>query len=182
MENIFDRKNANQIDQDVIQKFWPNEKSIINQIDEKFKSMKGGYSPEDIRVIHLLYNATVEPYLLNSLFDFYIENVDKMLKKSDYHSIRLILDLFWHNDYVFDVDMNKNIYFVHRSSPLILVSTDDLTSDIAVACYFYIDLLARPKKYNGENIKTLNLLTINNSEIYDEELQEAFKIAKDNLS
>ncbi|KIA96801.1 hypothetical protein OA93_16475 [Flavobacterium sp. KMS] len=110
-------------------------------------------------------------FLHFSFFDFYILNIEKMIKLREDFAIDVLIDLFYCDERYFEDKKNKE-KFNEKTYPILLLDTDNLSTFIAISCSRFISILKSEDVYKCFLEKYLKETK---NFIYQEEVMEALK-------
>ncbi|KFF02755.1 hypothetical protein, partial [Flavobacterium hydatis] len=79
-------------------------------------------------------------FLHFSFFDFYVLNIERMVRLREDFTIYALIDLFYCDMRYFEDKKNKE-KFNKKTYPILLLDTDNLSTFIAVACLRFISIM-----------------------------------------
>lgn len=177
MKSILDNIDSDGIlDPLMFEEIELNIEDAKKQIDEEIVSISGFNADKSISRLIELYNDFAEEnhfalYIINSLYEFYLQNIDDMIKGEQYYSIDALIDLFSNNAVFSKNENEKKELFVKKTYKILLIN-EDLTSFIAIASFRFINLLSISFTSNStEYLK--KYLKEEENKIYSQEVKKA---------
>lgn len=150
MENIFKSMNVDgELSSELINEILKDQEEAKRQVDIKIEEISSGTIDIDKEVSQLceLYNNFSDEneftkYLIDKLYDFYLDNIDKLIVNQKYFSIYRLMDLFNNNNIFQYYNIGTNEMFIERTLPILSVPETDSSSFISIASLRFIGLLS----------------------------------------